>query len=154
VDICQDYEELFRVLNDYKIKYMVVGAHAVIYYSEPRYTKDLDVWIPPSLNDPEAVYEALAEFGGPLKGLSPNDFTDKKMILQIGVVPVRVGVLIDIRGVSPEKAWKNRKKTRYGRTWIHVLGMKELIQSKRKAGRSQDKLDIEILLDRSKRGQK
>jgi len=40
-----DYKELFSTLNTYKIKYLVVGAHAVMFYAEPRFTKDLDVWV-------------------------------------------------------------------------------------------------------------
>jgi hypothetical protein len=40
----QDYKdkELFRILNAHDVRYLVVGAYAVIYYAEPRYTKDLD----------------------------------------------------------------------------------------------------------------
>lgn len=151
MDVCRDYEDLFKILNTYKIKYLVVGAHAVIYYSEPRYTKDIDVWILPDLNDEEIVYEALKDFGAPLKDISPEDFTDKRMILQIGVAPIRIDIMVSIPGVNAETAWKNRKRTRYGKTSINVLGMSELIQAKRKAGRMQDKLDLEILLDRAKR---
>ena len=49
--VSQDYEELFSTLNTYKIKFLVVGAHAVAFYAQPRFTKDLDVWVPMALND-------------------------------------------------------------------------------------------------------
>ena len=38
-----DYRDLFKAFNDKSVRYLVVGAHAVIFYAEPRYTKDLDV---------------------------------------------------------------------------------------------------------------
>ena len=66
--LSSDYEDLFSTLNAYKIKYLVVGAHAVIFYSQPRFTKDMDVWIPDALNDPSRVYAALKVYGAPLSG--------------------------------------------------------------------------------------
>lgn len=87
MEISPDYEELFRLLNDYKVRYLVVGAYAVMFYSAPRFTKDLDLWISPDGNDPNQVHKALREFGAPLKGIRPEDFRDKTMILQIGVAP-------------------------------------------------------------------
>jgi hypothetical protein len=36
----QDFKDLFRAFNEYKVRYLVVGAYAVIYYAEPRYTKE------------------------------------------------------------------------------------------------------------------
>ena len=79
--LSSDYENLLSVLNTYKIKYLVVGAHAVIVYSQPRFTKDMDVWIPTSLNDPQCVYDALKTYGAPLQGLKPEDFQDPSMFL-------------------------------------------------------------------------
>lgn len=146
----QDFEELFSTLNIYKIKYLVVGAHAVIFYSEPRFTKDLDVWIPAALNDPKRVYEALKAFGAPLKGMTPQDFQDPKMIFQIGIAPVRIDILTALTGVFPRTAWKHRKRSRYGKAPIHVLGLTDLIKAKKAVGRPQDKLDLEKLL-RSKK---
>ena len=145
--LSRDYEELFKILNAHKIKYLVVGAHAVIFYTEPRFTKDLDLWIPYDLNQPEKVHEALKKFGAPLRQISPQDFSDKKMILQIGVAPIRVDILMDVEGVSSQEAWKNRVKSHYGRARIWLLEKKDLIETKKKAGRPQDQLDLKKLMD-------
>ena len=45
MEISSGFEDLFKVLNANKVKYLVVGAHAVIFYTQPRFTKDMDVWI-------------------------------------------------------------------------------------------------------------
>ncbi len=148
--VSQDYEDLFSTLNACKIKYLVVGAHAVMFYTEPRFTKDLDVWIPAALNDPARVYEALKTYGAPLTKVTPDDFRDPKMILQIGVAPVRVDILTALIGVSVEAAWKRRKRSRYGKTLINILGLAELIKAKKAIGRPQDKLDLDHLLKRPK----
>lgn len=113
MDVCRDYEDLFKIFNSHGVKYLLVGGQAVIYYTEPRYTKDIDVWVIPEMNDPKSVFAALHEFGAPLQDISAEDFKNKKLILQIGVAPVRIDILLNVEGVSFAKAWKNRKKTRY-----------------------------------------
>ena len=150
--LSSDYEDLFSTLNVYRIKYLVVGAHAVMFYSEPRFTKDLDVWIPAAQNDPERIYKALKKYGAPLTAISTDDFRDPKMILQIGVAPVRVDILIDLPGVAVKDAWKHRKRSRYGKARINLLGLTELIKAKEAAGRPQDKLDLAKLRKSRKRG--
>ncbi len=149
--ISQDYEDLFSIFNTYKIKYLVVGAHAVAFYAAPRFTKDMDVWVPGALNDPERVLQALKTFGAPLKGVTTRDFRDPTMILQIGVAPIRIDILTGLAGVSAEAAWKHRKRSQYGKTPIHILGLEELIKAKKTAGRPQDQLDLSSLTLRTKR---
>ncbi len=147
----QDYEELFGILNAYRIKYLVVGAHAVIFHTQPRLTKDIDVWIPSELNDSRRVFSALKAFGAPLKDLTAEHFTDPTMIFQIGVAPVRIDIMVGLPGVSAAAAWKHRKKSRYGKASIHVLGLEEVIKAKRTAGRPQDQLDLAKLTARPTR---
>jgi hypothetical protein len=145
MNVISDYEDLFKILNAEMIRYLVVGAYAVMYYSQPRYTKDIDVWIIPELNDVNKIYAALKKFGAPLRGVKPEDFNDKGMILQIGVAPVRIDILLNISGISPARAWKNKKRIRYGQTLVYTLAKDDLIAAKKRVGRPQDQLDIENL---------
>jgi hypothetical protein len=39
------YKELLHILNELEVEYLIVGGYAVMKYTEPRYTKDLDVWV-------------------------------------------------------------------------------------------------------------
>ena len=41
----RDYRELLQLLNEFEVDYPIVGGFLVMKYGEPRYTKDLDVWI-------------------------------------------------------------------------------------------------------------
>ncbi|MEK7288221.1 MAG: hypothetical protein AAB091_06655 [Elusimicrobiota bacterium] len=146
MEISSDYEDLFKILNACKIRYLIAGAYAVIYYTEPRFTKDLDIWIIPGLNQAEKVYAALKKFGAPLRNIQAKDFANKKWIYQIGVAPVRIDIMMDVPGAPFERAWKNRKKVRYGKTPVGILGLRDLIQAKKKSARPQDLLDLEQLL--------
>lgn len=145
MEVCPDYEDLFKTLNSHKIKFLVVGGQAVIFYTEPRYTKDVDVWVIPEMNKAEVVYAALKEFGVPLKGISVEDFNNKNLIIQVGVAPVRIDIMLNVEGVNFDKAWKNRKRVLYGRTPINLIGKNDLIKVKKKAARPQDLLDVDNL---------
>lgn len=150
--VSPDYEELFSTLNAHKINYLVVGAHAVAFYAQPRFTKDLDVWVPAALNDPQRIYDALKAYGAPLRGVTPEDLTRPGTFLQIGVAPVRVDIMTEVPGLTAQEAWKRRVKTRYGKAAIHVLGLSDVIKAKQISGRPQDKLDLAKLLKRKRSG--
>ena len=64
----RDFRDLFAALNDAGAEYLVVGAHAVAFYAEPRFTKDLDVWVGATpANAPTASFAALdGRFGVPV----------------------------------------------------------------------------------------
>lgn len=147
MDVHLDYEDLFKTLNANQIKYLVIGAYAVMYYTKPRFTKDIDIWIIPEMNDTVKIFQALKSFGAPLKGIRKEDFNDHQMILQIGTAPVRIDILLDVPGISFKDSWKNKKKIKYGKTSVYILGKNDLIASKKKAGRPQDKIDLDYLKD-------
>ncbi len=87
-----DFEELLSLFNANDVKYLVVGGYAVMLYTEPRYTKDLDIWIEPSEDNAARVFRALSKFGAPLSGLTPSDFAHEGCFYQVGIPPVRVDI--------------------------------------------------------------
>src|SRR5260221_12223525 len=40
-----DFRDLLRTFNEAGVRYLVVGGYAYAEHVEPRYTKDLDLWI-------------------------------------------------------------------------------------------------------------
>jgi hypothetical protein len=68
--ISSNYKDLLSIINAAGVRYLIVGGYAVMIYTEPHYTKDLDIWIDRSDRNAQAVFKALAQFGAPLKGLS------------------------------------------------------------------------------------
>ncbi len=141
----RDYKDLFRIFCTEKVEYLVVGAHAVVYYTEPRYTKDLDVWVSPSRENAERVWRALAEFGAPLMGVTLDDFGNQETIYQLGIEPNRIDILMGIGGVEFEDAWQDKEDSTYDGIPIFIIGKASLIAAKKAAGRPQDLIDIEWL---------
>lgn len=140
-----DLKELLKCFEKYKVRYLVVGGYAVMKYSEPRFTKDLDLFISTEKDNADQVYSALKEFGAPLENLTAKDFTQKGYFYQMGRPPLRVDIMMSIPGIEFNEAWKNRELVRLDDLSIFFISRKDLIRSKEASGRPQDKIDIEKL---------
>ena len=140
-----NFSDLLKLFNDNHVKYLVVGGYAVTHYSEPRYTKDLDLWVEFSPENAERVFHALRQFGAPLKGLTPLDFTQEGHFYSMGIAPVRVDVLMSISGLTFEEAWRVRVETQIDGQNVLFISRDHLLRAKRIAGRAQDLLDAEAL---------
>lgn len=143
----KDQRDLLAAFNAHRVKYLVVGAHAVGIYAEPRGTKDLDLFIKADEPNSKAVFAALAAYGAPLEQITPADFNDKaSSIFQLGVEPSRVDILQGIAGVSFEEAWEGRvEKLLDDDTPAPIISREHLIKNKLAAGRYQDLADVERL---------
>jgi hypothetical protein len=53
-----DFSDLLRLFEDFEINYLVVGGYAVMVYTEPRFTKDLDIWVDPTPENAKKVFAA------------------------------------------------------------------------------------------------
>src|SRR3984957_17193046 len=141
----KDLKELLSAFNDHAVKYLIVGGYAFGVHAEPRATKDLDLFIRPDKENSQALFRALAQYGAPLDGLSPDDFMDGT-VFQIGQPPARVDILQHIDGISFDEAWENRIEGLVdGKIRTSVISRGDLIQNKLASGREQDILDVKKL---------
>ncbi|MEA3350021.1 MAG: DUF6036 family nucleotidyltransferase [Chloroflexota bacterium] len=140
-----DFTDLLKLFNDKDVRYMIIGGYAVIQYAEPRYTKDLDVWISTDVTNAGAIYKALKEFGAPLAELTEEDFAEEGYFYQMGVPPVRVDILMGIPGVEFEEAWDRRVEIAFNKLLVPFIAREDLITAKRASGRPQDLIDADAL---------
>jgi len=140
-----DFKELLRIFNGHKVKYLVVGGYAVMKYTEPRYTKDLDLWISSDPENAKAVFRSLREFGAPLTGLSETDFTQEGAFYQMGRPPARIDILMSIDGLCFEDAWAHRLRVNFDDTPAFLISRQDLMTNKKATGRPQDLIDVDNL---------
>lgn len=119
-------------------------------YSEPRFTKDLDIFISAEKGNAEAVYAALKEFGAPLENLTIDDFAQKGYFYQMGRAPLRVDIMMSIPGIEFDDAWENRVTVQLEDIKIPFISRTDLILSKEASGRPQDKIDVDKLKEAEK----
>ncbi len=139
-----DQREFLSVLNAHKVRYLLIGGYAVGIHSEPRTTKDLDIFIRSDEQNSEAVYRALANFGAPLNGYGPEDFYDGTTF-QIGQPPSRIDILQKIDGVEFDEGWESRVEGVVEGTTVPVISADKLVQNKLASGRARDLADVEAI---------
>jgi hypothetical protein len=140
-----DYRDLLAALNAAGASYLVVGGYALAVHAQPRFTRDLDVWIDPDPANAARVWQALAAFGAPLSELTVSDLTSPELVYQIGVAPSRVDILTSIDGITFPEAWPHRVQHPYGDQPVQFIGFDDLVRNKRASGRAQDLADVELL---------
>jgi hypothetical protein len=149
-----DFSDLLRIFNANRVKYLVIGGYAVIEYTEPRYTKDLDVWISTDISNAEAVFQSLKEFGAPLENLTSKDFSEEGFFFQMGIMPIRVDILMGIPGAQFDECWHRRNKIYFDDLPVNFISRNDLIIVKKASGRPQDLIDAELLLKTKTRTKK
>ena len=137
-----DFSDLLRIFNDNQVRYLVVVGYALIQYAEPRYTKDLDLWIGADGANAQSVYRALKEFGAPLAELTAADFADESCFYQMGIPPMRVDILMGVLGAAFTDAWPRRVEVNFEGLTVPFISREDLIAVKRATGRPQDLLDV------------
>jgi len=143
----QDFRDLLLEFADAKVEFVVVGAFAVAYHGVPRATGDLDVFVKPSPENAQRVFDGLVRFGAPIAsaGVTPEDFSKPGIVYQIGQPPRRIDLLTEISGVSFDEAWTSRLGVPFEGRVVHFIGRDELVRNKKAAGRPKDLADVSRL---------
>lgn len=146
-----DVSEFLFLLFKNKVRYLIVGGEAVIYYGHARLTGDIDLFYARENKNIQKLYAALNEFwNSNIPGINSKDELIKEgMVFQFGVPPNRIDLINKIEKVNFDTAWKNRKDVSLihkKKTFkLHYIGLSELIENKKAVNRFRDKDDLEFL---------
>jgi hypothetical protein len=143
--LSKDFKEFLELLNENKVKYLVVGGYAVAFHGHPRYTKDIDVWIELSPDNANNILNALKEFGFGSLGLKPDDFLESDQIIQLGYPPNRIDILTSLKDLKFEDCYKTKVEVEIQGLHIDFIDIENLKKNKRATGRPQDLADAENL---------
>jgi hypothetical protein len=140
-----DFREFIECLNANQVRYLVVGGYAVAFHGHPRYTKDLDIWIQPTLENAQKVIQALAAFGFASLNLVASDFAQSDQVVQLGYPPNRIDLITSPDGVDFETCYQSKIESDLDGLKICWIDLENLRLNKKVSGRSQDLADLESL---------
>ena len=144
--LAKDFEDFVKLLNRYRVEYMVVGGYALAFHGKPRHTGDLDIWINVSEKNALRMLKVISDFGLKSLGFEKTDFLTDGLITQIGYPPLRIDVLNTIDGVEFKEAILNMQKIELeDNLTINYIGLDDLIKNKQASGRRQDITDVKTL---------
>ena len=112
-----DWSEFLSLLSRHRVKFLLIGGHALAVHGHPRATLDLDVFVERASANARRIGAALADFG----------FAEAAAQWEHLIVPDRMLTLDGRR--------------------VNVIGLRELRRNKRASGRAKDLLDIALLAE-------
>jgi len=141
LDTVSDFEDLLSALGKHGVRYLIIGGLAFIYHAKPRYTKDLDLWIDPAADNIAPTNAALEEFGSPypISGTSPDE------ILQLGLPPNRIDLLLSTGEFVFADAWARREEAPYGNALAYWVDLDTLIDIKSRIAHPRHEEDVRVL---------
>jgi hypothetical protein len=140
-----DWREFIGLLNSNRVRFVVVGAHAVAAAGRPRATQDLDILVEPTERNADRLGRALRGFGFPELAAEALRLAEPDRMATLGAPPLRIDIMTSITGVDFSQAWAGRRRSRFGGLVVPFLGPRELMKNKLAAGRPKDLADIALL---------
>jgi len=153
------YEDVFTALQEYRVRYLIVGAFAMNLHGAPRMTADLDLVVDLARNNLKRLVTALENAGYrprlpvPATDLLDEEkraawFTEKHLVAFTFLNPKVPYQEVDILLRSPipfAEADQGKRILASGSLRLPVISVEHLIRMKAQAGRDQDRSDIEVL---------
>jgi Nucleotidyl transferase of unknown function (DUF2204) len=142
----QDYKDLLSAFHAHGVKYLIVGGYAVVFHTQPRFTKDIDLFIKADDANAQATYAALAGFGVPLAGIRPEDFADRNSFFRFGQDPRGIDIFPHLPGVNFDAAWEGRVEgvvDPESGLKAFFISRQDLVAAKLASGRIRDLADVD-----------
>lgn len=147
----RDIREFLVWLSRHKVRYVIVGGEAVIYYGHARLTGDIDIFYDSSPTNCRKLYAALSDFWQEsVPGISSaKELQGENLIFQFGLPPHRIDLLSAISAVDFSQAWEGKVTERITSEGtehnVYYIGLTQLIQNKKAVLRPRDSEDLEFL---------
>ncbi len=140
-----DVRDLLRAFSVHDVRYLIVGAHALGYWAQPRATGDFDLLVEATAANAARVLAALREFGAPLAGLTEEDLAAPGVVFQMGLPPHRIDLNTALTGISFAEAWQDHAVVELAGFVLPFIGRAAMIRNMRSTGRPKDRLDLLLL---------
>ncbi|MBI4366499.1 MAG: nucleotidyltransferase [Deltaproteobacteria bacterium] len=131
-------------MNDQKVEYLLIGGALAIAYGVPRLTKDVDIFLNPTIENATRCLDALRACGfGTVELTTPQDLCKTEVTIFKDIV--RLDVLTRVKGIVFDAAWRNKVFLALRGVHIPAISIDDLIKTKEAAARPGDIEDIKIL---------
>ncbi|OGC41363.1 hypothetical protein A2Y85_02100 [candidate division WOR-3 bacterium RBG_13_43_14] len=140
-------KKLAKYLSKYRIPYMIIGGQAVLYYGEPRLTKDIDVTLGITINEIALILKLVKATGLLLRIKDPVAFAKKTMVIPAFEKISGIGIdFIFSNSPYERQAIKKAKKVHIDKVKLNIAALEDVIIHKLIAGRPRDIEDIRSII--------
>lgn len=145
IKLAADFKDFLSLCLSHEVRFLVIGGYAVVHYSRPRYTGDLDIWVDSSEENANRVVATLREFGLTGPDVTTTMITDRRQIIRMGFEPMRLELFTEIPGLEFDHCYPRRVVAKVGSMMIPFISLEDLKINKKASGRPKDMQDLEEL---------
>lgn len=142
-----DFRDFIAALNNNQVRYILVGGYSVILHGYSRTTGDMDLWVERTKENYLKIKNAFEEFGMPVFDMTEENFLHHPNwdVFTFGIPPVAIDLMIGLEGLNFQEVFDRSIIFKDDELNIIVIHKTDLIEAKKKAGRSKDLDDLENL---------
>src|SRR2546423_932235 len=94
MELPREWSELIDSLVSHRVRFLVVGAHALAAHGRPRATQDLDLFVEPTRANARRLGAALADFGYAALAADWAKFAERDRMATLGREPLRIDISV------------------------------------------------------------
>jgi hypothetical protein len=139
-----DLINFWKSLNQFDVKYIMIGGFAVNLHGFSRTTGDLDIWLRDDINNRKKLGKSLAQFGYEEGSFDDLDFVPGWTDFYIGS-GVRLDIItkmVGLENISFDEALSNAEIAQIYDVKVSFLHIDQLIKNKRATNRPKDIVDV------------
>jgi hypothetical protein len=130
--------EFLKQLEQNKVKFLVVGGQAAIYYGVRRATGDLDLLIQPTKENGRRLLAAFQQLNLQVDEIKPEEF-EQSIFLGLGLEPDAVDIFTTTPGIDFESAYSRSNEMSDSGLSIKLISLQDLLKNKEALNRGGEK---------------
>jgi hypothetical protein len=137
----------WKLLNQFNVKYIMIGGFAVNLHGFSRTTGDLDIWLKDEIENRKNLGKALEKFGYGELSFQNLDFVPgwTDFFIGSGIRLDIITTMIGLENISFDQALEEANIAQIFDVKVPFLHINQLIKNKRAVNRPKDMIDIEEL---------
>jgi len=132
----EDFRNFLKLLNKYRVEYLLIGGYAVFYHGYPRATEDIDFWEAINPDNAQKLVQVMQDFA--LSNATPELFLKEHQL-------TRIGFNTTISGVQFDACYARRVVDTIDGIEVNIISLEDLKQNKKASGRLKDQDDVQNL---------
>lgn len=138
---------LWKHLNEFGVRYILVGGFATNLHGYQRFTGDVDIYLEDTAANRKKFRQAYHKYGmGDFPSIETMQFVPGwvDFPLQNGI---RLDIMTSMKGIDAtfDECWAMAPRMRIGGEEVSVLHINHLLQNKKAVARLKDQLDVQEL---------
>jgi predicted nucleotidyltransferase len=146
----QVLKKIAKAFDAAAIPYMIIGGQAVLYYGEPRFTRDIDVTVGLGPHEAQGIFDVIADLGWRILVDHPDEFLQQTYVLPV----LEPNSKIRVDFIFSQTEYERQALQRAVAVLVDAVSVRfasrdDLIIMKIIAGRPRDLEDIQKILRKS-----